>query len=427
MRASLVGWGLFLASCGGLASGADAAASDAARGDAGLVDAALVDGALADVGTEVDASGGSATTLRIVYPSGHRIVVRGAEAPLDWTSGLEARDLGTGVYELALEGLVVETELKPFLDDASWARGPNYHLAPGQAIEIAPHFVPGEGRVVTLLDAWASPALGNTRAVYAYLPAGYDENAVARFPVLWMHDGQNLFDRALAFGGHEWQVDETMDAAAEGGHCVASGASCAFDGSCAPGDRCDTFAPTIVVGVENTAARIDEYTPVVDPSYGGGDADAYLSALTGDLLPRVRAILRTRTEAESTAMMGSSLGGLVTVHAGATHAGTFGRLGAMSPSTWWNDRWILGEVLALTTPRAVRVYVDSGDSGSSMDGVTDTADLAAAYRTLGYVEGADLRYVVEPGGTHDEASWARRLPRALDFLLPPRERPFAPR
>lgn len=207
---------------------------------------------------------------------------------------------------------------------------------------------------------------------------------------------------------------------------MASGASCALDADCDASDRCDTFAPTIVVGVANTAARIDEYTPVVDPTYGGGDADAYLAALVDDLLPRVHAMLRTRTDAESTAMMGSSLGGLVTAHAGATHASAFGRLGAMSPSTWWNDRWILGEVLAITTLRAARVYVDSGDSGTSMDGVTDTADLAAAYRTLGYVEGVDLRYVVEPGGTHDEVSWARRLPRALDFLLPRRERSIAP-
>lgn len=421
-RVSIVGWGIWLASCGGVAAGTDASApsNDAARSDAGLVDAAQVD-AERDAG-----SSGSATTLRIVYPSGHRIVVRGEQAPLDWTNGLEARDLGTGAYELVLEGLAGETELKPFLDDARWARGPNYHLAPGDAVEIAPHFTAGAGRVVTLIDAWAPPSLGNTRAIYAYLPAGYDENDVAELPLLVMHDGQNLFDPALAFGGHEWQVDETMDAAVEGGHCAQSGASCALDASCDPGERCDTFAPTIVVGVENTAARIDEYTPVADPTYGGGHADAYLAALTSDLLPRVSAMLRVRTDAESTAMMGSSLGGLVTVHAGATQAMRFGRLGAMSPSTWWDERWILGEVATIGTPRPRRVYVDSGDAGTSMDGVTDTADLAAAFRALGYVEGVDLHYVVEPGGTHDEASWARRLPRALDFLLPRRERAIAP-
>ncbi|HEY1087832.1 MAG TPA: hypothetical protein VGE37_09060, partial [Archangium sp.] len=91
-------------------------------------------------------------------------------------------------------------------------------------------------------------------------------------------------------------------------------------------------------------------------------------------------------------------------------------------STWWDDRFILGSVASSTTPRPIRVYVDSGDSGNSMDDVTNTEQLAAAYRTLGYVDGTTLRYVVEPGGTHTESAWARRLPGALEFMLGPRQR-----
>ena len=134
--------------------------------------------------------------------------------------------------------------------------------------------------------------------------------------------------------------------------------------------------------------------------------------------------LRTRTGRADTAMMGSSLGGLISAHAGVVRSDTFGLIGAMSPSTWWDGTELIGEIgtIPAHATRALRVYVDSGDSGDSMDGVTDTASLAAAYRAVGYVEGADFRYVVQPGGEHSEAYWAERLPAALAFLLPRRER-----
>jgi predicted alpha/beta superfamily hydrolase len=399
-----------------------AMARDATTADGTIADAAVVD----SPDTNVDAPVGD-TTIHVIYPAGHTIALRGGVAPLNWTTGMPMTDLGGGTYEIVIHGLHGVVEFKPLLDDATWSRGPNFHVTGGTRIEIAPHFVTTSGRYTTLFT-WDSTSLGRSRAIYVYYPAAYDENTSARFPVLYMHDGQNLFDASLAFGNNEWMVDESMSGAGEYGHCVASGlASCSADADCG-GALCDTWGDTLVIGMANTGARIAEYTPVMDPSTpGGGGGDAYLNAVVNELKPMIDSMLRTRTGPADTAMMGSSLGGLITAYAGVVHADTFGRVGPMSPSTWWDNDWIVNEVMTAVpthTPRALRVYLDSGDSGASNDDVTDTAMLDAAYRGVGYVEGTDLHYYVQAGGQHNEIYWAQRFPGACAFLLAPRERPL---
>src|SRR5678815_2349906 len=122
-----------------------------------------------------------------------------------------------------------------------------------------------------------------------------------------------------------------------------------------------------------------------DSSEGfGGDGDKYLRMLVEELKPQVDAMLRTLPDREHTGILGSSLGGLISAYAGCTQAGTFGLVGAMSPSTWWDNTVIIGDVMAMAQPRPLLVYVDSGDSGPSSDDQTNTAQLAAAYRNLGY-------------------------------------------
>ena len=219
-------------------------------------------------------------------------------------------------------------------------------------------------------------------------------------PVLYMHDGQNLFDPSAAFGGNTWQVQQTMDAAA-------------IDGS---------IAEAIVIGIENTANRIPEYTPVPDPTNSppGGNGEQYLQMIIQELKPQIDSQMRTIPDRAHTSMVGSSLGGLVTAYAGVKHPDVFGQVGALSPSTWWASNWLIGEVgTTAASPRPIRVYVDSGDSGPSNDDVTNTASLAAAYKTLGYVQGSTLDYLVQAGGQHSEVYWAQRLPGALAFLLGP--------
>jgi len=421
----ICGWA---AGCGG-----DGGDDDVGAGDGGGV----VDGGAADATV-----GPAATVLRIHYPAGAEVViVRGAGLPGGWMVGMSTMAGGAGgggadVWTYATTTLAAPTEWKPLLGDL-WSLGANYHVTPGQTVDVYPHFKTSRGQVMQFASPFASTVLGNSRVVWAYLPPVYLENTTVRLPVVYMHDGQNLFDAARAFGGVEWQVDETLDAAAAGGRCQDAGAkACMSDGDCnvggggGAGVRCESFRESIVIAPENAgAARIYEYTPTFDASYDpSGGADEFLQMLRTELKPRVDTMLRTLPGPADTAVVGSSLGGLLSAYAGVVQPGTFGLVGAMSPSTWWDGRVIIARVM--TTPaagagagaRPLRVYVDSGDAGSSMDGVTDTRALAQAYLARGYLMGQDFLHVVAPGHQHSEGYWAQRLPGALGFLLGPRER-----
>ncbi|NOU34429.1 MAG: alpha/beta hydrolase [Polyangiaceae bacterium] len=340
------------------------------------------------------------TTVRVHYPAGlGALSIRGSIAPLDWNVSAplvqDASDPTVWVFRANLEKPV---ELKPMLGEV-WSRGPNYAVAPHTTVDVYPRFSTVSGSFSKRFPAFTSTKLPSTRGLWVYLPPSYAENTTARFPVLYMHDGQNLFDAQQAFGGTEWKIDEAMNAGAE-------------DGS---------IRETIVVGVENNADRIAEYTPVADPSYGGGKGDAYLDMLTSEVKPLVDGALRTLTDREHTGIMGSSLGGLISAWAGVGRGNVFGLVGILSPSTWWNGTWLLGQVPSSKAPRPLRVYLDSGNAGPSSDDVENTALLAGKYQALGYVEGATFHYVVQNGAQHNETYWAQRAPAALSFLLGPRD------
>ena len=324
------------------------------------------------------------------------LAIRGSAGPLSWDKSLVLAAASPGLYTWSSPDVKADLELKPLLGE-TWSRGPNYRVKPGQSIDIYPHFTTTRGTVTNKYPAFTSTKLPSTRGIWVYLPPTYVENTEARFGVLYMHDAQNLFSADTAFGGNEWKVDETMDAGAD-------------DGS---------IREVVVVGVESTAARIEELTPSVDPSYGGGKANQYLSMIVDELKPMVDKDLRTLPARDETAIMGSSLGGLVSAYAGVRHADVFGLVGEMSPSTWWDGTMILGEVATTPTRPAkpLRVYVDSGDSGTSNDDVTNTTELASRYRKAGYTDNKDLLHVIQPGAIHTETYWASRLPAALHFLL----------
>ena len=344
------------------------------------------------------------TVVQVRYPAGtHTLTLRGSAPPLGWNSGIAGTPGPGDVWTFDLGELSSPLELKPLLDETTWARGPNAVVHPGETLELAPRFFSTSGQVVLQWPAFRSAALGNDRPVWVYLPPGYAENPHARFPVLYLQDGQNLFDATQAFGGTEWRVDESLD---QGAEALA---------------RLEALRPLIVVGVGNTNARLDEYTLDRDESVGAGGRGAlYLQFLASELKPQVDAAFRTLPGREDTAVGGSSLGGLLALHAGMRHAGTFGRVLALSPSTWWNDRSVLATVGALAGQplRPVRLYVDSGDSGASNDDAANTAELAGALRSAGYVDGVNLLYVLATGATHTESAWAARLPAALRFLFP---------
>jgi len=341
----------------------------------------------------------SPARLIVHYPAGaHFISARGDGGGLSFAHGKKLARTGN-TFTMVLE-LAATAAWIPVLDDATLAIGGNYSVAPAQTVEIWPHFTAAQGAVSILIDAFDSIVLGNTRPIYVYLPPTYLENTEATFPVVYMHDGHNLFAAhpEWASSATTWQVDTAFDTAANNG----------------------TFKEAIVIGVAY-ANRMYEYTPTHDPGFPeGGGADLYLQMLVEELKPVVDITLRTRSDTSSTLMAGSSLGGLVTAYAGRTKPTVFGRIAELSPSAWWDYDVIVGDVQ--TTPaapnRPLRVYVDSGDT--SADDVTDIDALAAAYVSVGYVEGGDLLHVVQAGAQHNETYWAQRFPGAMLFLLGPR-------
>jgi predicted alpha/beta superfamily hydrolase len=373
--------------------------------------------------------------VNIHYPaSGHTVTVRGSAGGLNWTAGGKTSASGN-TFTLTLTGMTGVAEWKPLLDDTTWAIGPNYHVSPGQTVDVWPHFTTKTGQVQTLIAAFHSNVLNDDRAIYAYLPPSYQENTEATYPVVYMHDGQNLWAALpqLAFSG-TWNVDTAFDTASQTGACSSGGVigwgaqplgatptTCNGDSDCTAGQGCATFPEAIVIGIANDANRIYEYTPTVDPTQtslgAAGGADSYLQMIVTELKPTIDKTLRTRPDVASTAMAGSSLGGLVTAYAGLKHPDVFGRIAAISPSSWWDSDVIVNDVKATPAApaRPLVVYVDSGQG--TADDESDTDQLAAAYVALGYVDGTNFRHVIQPGAQHAETYWAQRFPGAMQLVL----------
>jgi predicted alpha/beta superfamily hydrolase len=238
-----------------------------------------------------------------------------------------------------------------------------------------------------------SPQLNNSRTLILYLPPSYNQNPLKRYPVIYMHDGQNLFNAATSSFGTEWQVDENINSAVAGG-------------------RMDEV---IVVGIYNTPNRIWEYTPCCDATYGGGGADTYERFLIDTVKPYVDGHFRTLPSKENTAIMGSSLGGLLSFYIARRNPTVFSKAGCMSSSFWWNVEALTVQVEQSTTHVPVRFYIDAG---TSSDGLTETTRMDNALLADGYVQGTDLDFLVAQGGSHNEASWAARVATPLAWLFP---------
>jgi predicted alpha/beta superfamily hydrolase len=208
--------------------------------------------------------------------------------------------------------------------------------------------------------------------------------------VLYMHDGQNLFDAKTAAYGVEWGIDETVD------HLVAIGA----------------MDEVIVVGIDNTPARIAEYTPCCDPKHGGGKLDAYDAFIVDTVKPMIDRTLRTLPGRDNTAIMGSSLGGIASVAIAQRHPDVFSKAAGVSSSFWWNQK----SMITTLAPRvAVKFYIDAGTEG---DGLEETMQMRDAMLGQGYATGADLLFYRAEGGSHNEKSWAARVEKPLRWFFP---------
>jgi predicted alpha/beta superfamily hydrolase len=265
-----------------------------------------------------------------------------------------------------------------------------------------PHTVAGDVQVWAALE---SPQLGNSRDILVYLPPSYWTRQARRYPVLYMHDGQNLFDEATSFAG-EWRVDETMELLAREG------------------------LEAIVVGVPNAGeARRDEYSPFKDRRHGGGQGDAYLRFLLDTVKPLVDRSFRSEPSRAATGLMGSSMGGLISLYGFFARPEAFGFVGAMSPALWFARGRTLSYV-AGRPPILGRIYMDMGTGEGAEPAkmepwrrnllsrsTTLSGELYAALVAKGYRPGRDIRYVEDEGAPHHESAWAARLPAALRFLL----------
>lgn len=250
-----------------------------------------------------------------------------------------------------------------------------------------------------MIRRFRSQFLPDARDVAVYLPEAYLEQPRRRFPVFYLHDGQNLFDGRTSYvPGRTWRAHTTADRLTQEG----------------------LIEPVILVGINNTGVRrMAEYTPTRDPRMGGGEGHRYGLLLTRDLKPLIDRRFRTLPDAGDTALGGSSLGGLVTLALGLEYPEVFGKLAVMSPSVWWNQRSILPRVNAARPRPELKIWLDMG-TAEGLRHLRDTDLLHRRLTVRGWRDGVDLAYLRVTGATHDEESWAQRFDQVLRFLFPAR-------
>jgi predicted alpha/beta superfamily hydrolase len=251
--------------------------------------------------------------------------------------------------------------------------------------------------------AFPSKILGNRRDVLVYLPKGYRRSRTRRYPVLYLHDGQNVFDAATSFAGVEWGADETAQ------RLTAA----------------QLIEPIIIVAVANTGEdRIHEYAPTaanLDPLKrvrSKGSLRVYGRFLIEELKPFIDRKYRTRQEAKFTGLGGSSLGGLATLVLGLWFPNYFTRLAVMSPSVWWDDCAVYKIVDALdeTAKLPLKIWLDTG---TREEGWERTRELRDRLVQKGWRLHDDLHYLEADGSDHSEGAWAARMGPMLRFLFPP--------
>ena len=264
------------------------------------------------------------------------------------------------------------------------------HLV-GLVIEMEVRELDSVAGTVKVLPGIYSPERDNTRDIFVYVPPSY-ETSDKRYPVLYMQDGQNLFDPSMAFGA-EWQVDEHMERLSGLG------------------------LEALVVGVPNIGdARLDEYSPFVDEKHGGGAGDRYLDFITNTLKPIIDDQFRTKPDCNCTGIAGSSMGALLSIYAFFKRPDVFGFAGVMSPAFWFAHRQIFSMVEQAPFANG-RIYLDVG-TGEGEQTVADVRQMHELLLKKGYRPGETMMYVEDDDADHSESAWSRRVRTALYYLIP---------
>jgi predicted alpha/beta superfamily hydrolase len=253
------------------------------------------------------------------------------------------------------------------------------------------------------LHEFRSRIFRNTRFLRVWLPPGYDDpaNAGRLYPVLYLNDGQNLFEDATSFTGVEWQVDETGDRLIRAG----------------------VVPPMMIVGMDHGSKdRIREYMPhrSLNPMMLRVQGTRYPAFLFKEVIPFMARNYRVADGPENTGLGGSSLGALISLYTAAVRPGVIGRLLLESPSLWASNRQLIRQSRGVKRwPERVFLATGTAEAGrkdKDQSMVDDVRELAAILRRAGLDE-TRLRLVIDEGASHHESHWARRFPEALSFLF----------
>ncbi|KAG2375121.1 hypothetical protein C9374_010125 [Naegleria lovaniensis] len=377
--------------------------------------------------------------IRVYYKNSNLntnpMFLRGNIPPLSWSSGIPLQIVGSnnnGIFETLLNisqsdlksnGYLLQ--MKSLVNDRDWQLGPNSmfdlkHLAQNNGIQpkhddmpsssrmtrgedsmisldLYPWFYTTEGSILVLPNPIYSPQLKNYRNITLYLPPSYFENSWKRYDnLLIMHDGQNLFDPSTAFMNQAWMIQNTLNPL-----MLNSNANYAME-------------EVVVIGVYNTADRMNEYTYSRDASVGaGGKGDLYLDFLEQTLMPTLMETFKRRwiLDHSKLGILGSSLGGLISCYAGWTRPKVYGKVGCMSSSFWWNNQDFNNRILNRpNVPQQLVIYLDSGNQGVDNDDVVQTQTVRDHILSFpSFTFGKNLYYYLDNGGQHNEYFWGRRF------------------
>ncbi len=234
------------------------------------------------------------------------------------------------------------------------------------------------------------PQLDRYRTIWIYLPPDYN-NSNKNYPVIYMQDGQNLFDAYTSFSG-EWEVDESLNSLFDFGDNGA-----------------------IIVGINNGGAdRLEEYTPWSHPNYGGGNAEPYVNFIVETLKPFIDANYRTYTDRNHTGIMGSSLGGLLSMYAAIEHQDVFSKAGVFSPSFWFSDQ-AYSHVSNTGKEHNMKFYLMASEQEDGGSVVDDVEEMNTTLINAGF-NSSEINVHIHQDGAHSEWFWAREFPDAYLWL-----------
>lgn len=237
---------------------------------------------------------------------------------------------------------------------------------------------------IKFFENFESKILNNKRRIFVWLPPDYKSNPVQKYPVLYMNDGQNLVDPTTAYTGYDWRVDETATKLI----------------------KSYKLKPLIIVGINNTPDRLEEYSNTEK-------GKNYLRFITSELKPFIDSNFRTFIDPGNTAIMGSSMGGLISFLAVWNYPEIFSKAGCMSSSFYYHSDHAIELVRNYSGPKKdIKIYIDHGE-----DGLVRGQQMFCALSSKGYVVGTDIDYFYAPGAEHNEKEWAIRLERPLRFFF----------